>query len=151
MGVKTKQAPKAPRWQHRFDSFRRAFLLLREAVDQMDERGLTQLEKEGMIQRFEYTWELAWKLLKDMLEAEGVVLSTVTPARVIRAAATAKLIERGDVWLEALDARNALSHTYSLKTFELTIKAIRLKYLGVLDGLHFKILGQLAYAAKRKR
>ena len=51
------------RWHYRFDNYRRAFLLLQEAIEL--ERPLTQLEKEGIIQRFEYTMELAWKTLKD--------------------------------------------------------------------------------------
>ena len=70
------------RWQYRFDNYRRAFLLLREAVERMESASLTQLEKEGLIQRFEYTWELAWKVLKDYLEQQGVVLETVTPLAV---------------------------------------------------------------------
>ncbi len=51
------------RWKYRFDNFQRAFLLLREGVETLVERPLSQLEKEGLIQRFEYTWELAWKTL----------------------------------------------------------------------------------------
>lgn len=54
-----------PRWVYRFDNYRRAFFLLREAIETMESRELTQLEKEGVIQRFEYTWELSWKVLKD--------------------------------------------------------------------------------------
>lgn len=66
-----------PRWHYRFGSYGRALALLREGVSQADAAGLSDLEKEGLVQRFEYTWELAWKLLKDYLEAEVVVLKTV--------------------------------------------------------------------------
>ncbi|MGE0109373.1 MAG: nucleotidyltransferase substrate binding protein [Bdellovibrionales bacterium] len=69
-----------PRWEYRFDNYQRAFLLLREATTAMDERELSPLEQEGLIQRFKYTWELAWKLLKDYLEHEGIVLDKITPA-----------------------------------------------------------------------
>ncbi len=72
------------RWVYRFDNYQRAFLLLREALE--DSRALSPLEKEGVVQRFEYTCELAWKLLKDYLEAGGVTLAPLTPASVLRAA-----------------------------------------------------------------
>lgn len=60
-------------WQQRFNNFQRAFLLLREAMDN-DLDGLSQLEKEGIIQRFEYTFELVWKVIKDKMEDDGVIL-----------------------------------------------------------------------------
>lgn len=61
------------RWKQRFANFNRAFLLLREAMEN-DMATLSQLEKEGIIQRFEYTFELAWKVLKDKMENDGIVL-----------------------------------------------------------------------------
>lgn len=73
-----------PRWHYRFDNFHRAFSLLRDAMEQ--EQPLSQLETEGVIQRFEYTMELAWKTLKDYLESENVVLDQITPRTVIRRA-----------------------------------------------------------------
>ena len=94
-----------PRWHHRFDNFSRALSLLREGIGLLDERALTPLEQEGVIQRFEYTWELAWKVLKDYLDAQGVVLATVTPAAVIKAANAARIIDDGDTWMRALEAR----------------------------------------------
>jgi hypothetical protein len=68
-----------PRWIYRFDNYKRAFLLLREAIEITEERELTALEKEGVIQRFEYTW----KLIKDYLEHQGIVLDRITPTFVI--------------------------------------------------------------------
>lgn len=75
------------------------------------EKELTQLEKEGCVQRFEYAFELGWKTMKDYLAGEGVSLPTITPATVIRAAFEAKLVKDGQVWMEALDARDKMSHT----------------------------------------
>lgn len=129
-----------PRWLYRFDNYKRAFLLLREAIETMETRELSPLEKEGIIQRFEYTWELAWKVLKDYLEHNGVLLDTITPASVIKSAYAAKIIENGDVWMKALDARNKMSHTYNLKTFEQIISDIRLHYIVILDALHMNML-----------
>jgi nucleotidyltransferase substrate binding protein (TIGR01987 family) len=124
------------RWVYRFDNYKRAFLLLREAIESMDERELNQLEKEGTIQRFEYTWELSWKVLKDYLEVKGVTLETVTPASTVRAALEAKIIRDGDVWMRALDARNKMAHTYDFSTFEETINKIQMEFLHVFQELY---------------
>lgn len=129
-----------PRWIYRFDNYKRAFLLLREAIETIEERPLTQLEKEGVIQRFEYTWELAWKTLKDYLVYNGITLETDTPRAVIREAFAAKIITNGDVWMSALDARNKMSHTYNFQTFEKTIVEIQEKYLSILDTLYMTLL-----------
>lgn len=129
-----------PRWVYRFDNYKRAFNLLREAIETMEKRELTQLEKEGVIQRFEYTWELAWKVLRDYMEHEGVILEKITPASIIKAAFEAKIITNGELWMQALDARNKMSHQYNLKKFEEVIKEIQLNYLALLDELHMKML-----------
>ncbi len=129
-----------PRWIYRFDNYKRAFGLLREAIETMEIRELSQLEKEGIIQRFEYTWELAWKVIKDYLEHEGVTLDKITPASVIRAAFDAKIITDGERWMQALDARNKMSHVYNMKKFEETIHDIQKDYLTLFDDLHLSML-----------
>ena len=68
------------RWQYRFRNFSRAFSLLREALDGEVE-DLNDLEKEGVIQRFEYTFELSWNTLKDRLEYDGMVMESVTATK----------------------------------------------------------------------
>lgn len=132
-----------PRWVYRYDNYHRAFLLLREAIETSGSRPLTQLEKEGVIQRFEYTWELAWKVLKDYLEYKGIILETITPAAAIKAGFSANIISDGDIWMKALDARNKMSHTYNLKVFEAVIKDISALFLPVLDNLHITLMQEL--------
>ena len=129
----------SPRWRYRFDNYRRAFSLLREAIELMEEREPTQLEKEGTIQRFEYTIDLAWKVMKDYLESENFVFGQITPKAVIRKAFEAKLLEDGQTWMDALDARNEMSHAYDLESFEIVIKDIRRRYLRAFDALHEKL------------
>jgi len=129
-----------PRWQYRFDNFKRAYILLREAIEQTQERKLSQLEKEGIIQRFEYTIELAWKTMKDYLESQNLVLDQVTPRAVIKEAFAAKLVTDGQVWMDALDARNKMFHTYDFRKFEEVITDIQKHYLTVIEDLHFKLL-----------
>ena len=129
-----------PRWVYRFDNFKRAFALLSEAVQMIRERKISALEQEGVIQRFEYTWELTWKVLKDYLEYTGVVLETVTPAAVIKAAIAANIIKNGDVWMAALDSRNKMSHTYDFKKFEKIVISIEKEYYPELECMHLKML-----------
>jgi len=139
-----------PRWLYRFANFKRAFLLLREAIYTIQERELSQLEKEGIIQRFEYTWELTWKVLKDYLEHKGIVLGTITPSAVIKAAIEANLIKNGQVWMNALDARNKMSHTYDFKIFERIILNIKNDYYPELDNMYLRML-ELAAEAENER
>jgi nucleotidyltransferase substrate binding protein (TIGR01987 family) len=129
-----------PRWHYRFANYRRAFLLLREALD---EEELSQLEREGTIQRFEYTMELAWKVMKDYLETQNVVLPQVTPRAVIRAAFEAQLIADGEAWMDALDDRNKMSHTYSFERFEEVLDRVRGRYLTAMDDLHLLLFDEL--------
>ena len=106
----------------------------------MDEKEPSQLEKEGIIQRFEYTTELAWKVMKDYLESENFVFEQVTPRAVIRKAFEANLLADGQTWMDVLDARNNMSHNYDLKNFEAVIEDIRKHYLSVFDALHIRFL-----------
>lgn len=126
------------RWQYRFRNFSRAFSLLREAVDaEIDE--LNQLEREGVIQRFEFTFELSWQLLKDRMEYDGLFISPVTPRNVIREAVAAGLISQGDTWIDMLVDRNSMSHTYNFATFERVIGNIQARYLSILNDLYLRL------------
>ena len=124
-----------PRWKYRFANYQRALGLLREAIETLQTSGLNELEKEGTIQRFEYTMELAWKVMKDYLEIQGVVFEQVTPRAVIRKAFESGMIQHGSLWMDALDARNRMSHTYDFDRFEKVVEDIRWRYLAAMDEL----------------
>ena len=127
------------RWKQRFANFSRAFLLLRDAMDN-DRSTLSQLEKEGIIQRFEYTFELAWKVLKDKMEDDGLVLDQISPKAVVRQAFAAKYINDPDTWLKMIGDRNLMSHTYDFVKFEAVIQAIADYYLPMLQEWYLKLL-----------
>jgi nucleotidyltransferase substrate binding protein (TIGR01987 family) len=116
------------RWQQRFENFSRAAALLAEAL-QPGVSTLSMLEKEGVVQRFEFTFELAWKTLKDFLEAEGLTVSPITPRQTLKEAHTAKILSDAQVWIDMLDHRNLLSHAYDEAVFEEAVDAIAGKYL----------------------
>ena len=123
------------RWRQRFDNFDRAFVLLREVYDRGVD-SLSQLEKEGAIQRFEVAFELAWKTLKDYLEENGVVVNPVTPRNVIKEAFAAKLLDDAQVWIDMMLHRNLLSHTYDSTVFESVLRTVVERYFPAFDHLH---------------
>ena len=133
------------RWQYRFRNYMRALALLREAIELKNEannagRTFSDLEREGTIQRFEYTWELAWNVIKDYLQNEGVALLEITPKSVIRAAFAANVITDGETWMRSLDARNKMSHTYDFEESEEVIRQIEEDFLPALEDLHAYLL-----------
>ena len=123
------------RWRQRFENFDRALDLLREALANGQE-NLSPLEQEGTAHRLEYTLELAWKCMKDYLEDSGVSVSPATPRQVIKEAFVAKIITDGQTWIDMLNHRNLLSHTYDFAVFEEAIRAIVDRYLSTLQSLH---------------
>ena len=128
------------RWQYRFDNFRRAYALLLGALDILHEEELDQLGKEGMIKRFEYCTELAWKTIKDYLENQNVIFLEITPRTVLKEAIATKLIERGEDWMSLLDARNKMSHNYDFRKFEEVIHQIAERYILCFSELHEKLI-----------
>ena len=127
------------RWQYRFNNFSRAYSLLREALEDGIE-PLNQLELEGVVQRFEFTFELSWNLLKDRLQYDGVVIPDVTPRNVIRAACKAELIDECEDWIDMLIDRNRMSHTYDIESFEEVVGNIFARYLALYDALYQRLM-----------
>lgn len=133
--------PEDVRWKQRFQNFDRAFVLLRQAMEH-GPAALNPLEKEGVIQRFEYCFELAWKTVKDYMEQSGIFFATVAPRQVLKEAFAAKIIADGQVWIDMLDHRNLLSHTYNQASFERAVEAIHTRYLSGFDALHEFLQGE---------
>ncbi len=120
------------RWKQRLENFERAILLLKEALETRP-GGLSDLEKEGVVQRFEYTFELAWKTLKDYLVYSGFVFDQITPRRVVKQAFAARIIKDGQLWIEMLEQRNLMSHVYDRETFDAVFRNIAQRYVGALE------------------
>ena len=96
------------RWKQRFSNFVNACRLLREALSI---ESPTDLEKEGLIQRFEYTFELGWKTLKDYLEYQGFA-EIVGSKDAIRLAFSNGIVRNGEIWMRMIADRNQTSHLY---------------------------------------
>ena len=91
-------------------NFNKAMDRLREGSMKME--ALDDLARDGVIQRFEFTFELAWKTLKSCFEEEGL-MGLNSPKLVLREAYAAGLIQSEEVWLEMLEDRNSTAHIYS--------------------------------------
>ena len=100
------------RWIQRFDNFKRALKQLTMAFDLMEQRELNELEKQGVIQAFEYNYELAWNAIKDFYQYQGV--ANIQGSRdAFRLAFERGLIGEGDVWMDMIKKRQLTSHTYN--------------------------------------
>ena len=123
------------RSRQRFENFTRALGLLREALA-IPEDEMSDLEREGLVQRFHYTFELAWQVLADGLEREGVALDVATPRRAVREAFAAGLLDDGQLWFDMIADRNRTVHTYDETRLEAVVANVRARYLAAFEALH---------------
>ena len=122
------------RWVQRFQNYQRAYQLLKTALEITEP---SEVERAGIIQFFEMSFELAWKLMKDYLDAEGY--STKSPGETIKQAYQIQLIMDGHHWLYALNDRNLTVHIYDEnKAIEIENK-IRTQYFPLLEHLFNKM------------
>ena len=103
------------RWIQRYSNLKKALSNLDEAVKLSEERELTKLEKLGLIQSFEYTYELAWNTIGDFYSSKGEV--NIQGSRdAFRLAFERELIEDGQVFMNMIKSRQLSSHTYNEET-----------------------------------
>lgn len=126
------------RWIQRFNNFTKALSQLGAAVELAEQRELTKLEEQGLIQAFEFTHELAWNTLKDFLEDRGV--QNIYGSRdATRAALTAGLIEHGETWMEMIQSRNQTTHTYDETTAAKIVSAVIHSYFTEFEELQTRL------------
>ncbi|MDB4470892.1 nucleotidyltransferase substrate binding protein [Deltaproteobacteria bacterium] len=104
-------------WQQQFSNFKKALKTLTDAVELSNQRPLSKLEQQGLIQGFEFTHELAWNVFKDYLEEQGYV-GLIGSKNATRTAFKNELLADGDVWMDMIKARNLSSHTYNTEIAE---------------------------------
>jgi nucleotidyltransferase substrate binding protein (TIGR01987 family) len=118
------------RWEQRFENYGSS---LNELKSALEKKEYTKLERAGLIQLFEVSFELAWKTLKDILFYEGYDVKS--PRSAIKQAFENDLIADGTLWLELLESRNKFSHVYSEEMAVSAIKAIKEDYAPLLFAL----------------
>lgn len=122
------------RWIQRFSNYKKALVVLRDAVALHKQRELSRLEKQGLIQAFEFTHELAWKTIKDFLVSRGTA-SIFGSKDATREAFKLELIEDGDVWMQMISSRNLSSHTYDETTANEIVKQIVEAYAPAFENM----------------
>lgn len=126
------------RWQQRFQNYQLALTQLTDAVQLSQSRELSNLEKQGMIQAFEYTHELAWNCLKDFLHYQGT--QNIFGSRdATRKAFEVGLIDQGEQWMAMIASRNRTSHTYNKATADAIVDAICKDYLPLFHQLQVRL------------
>ena len=130
------------RWIQRFSNFRKALKKLKTGIEIINEYQIeendeiifetSKILKEGLIQRFEYTHELAWNVMKDYAEYQGN--NAVKGSRdATREAFVMKLITNAEIWMDMIKARNETSHTYNEETADDILNKIITEYFPVFE------------------
>lgn len=124
------------RWIQRYDSFSRACSRILEITESgKTPSQLSELEQEGLIQRFEYTFELAWKTLQDLLRERGYADFVPGPNGVLKKAFEVGLISDHDLWRRTAKARISTAHTYNAEDALAVVNGIFAEYSVALKAL----------------
>jgi nucleotidyltransferase substrate binding protein (TIGR01987 family) len=122
------------RWRQRFSNLENAFQFLKTGLQK---ESLDPYQEAGIIQSFEFTFELSWKTLRDFLESVG---TNVAFARdVIKESFTSSLVKDGHIWLEMLEKRNILSHTYNREQATHAVLLIKTRYFPALEQVYLEM------------
>lgn len=125
------------RWKQRFANYNKALNQLSEGIANNGVNPASII-KEGIIQRFEFTHELAWKVMKDYLEYEGY--QNVAGSRTATKEAFNKgLLTRGQVWMDMIESRNNTVHTYNENILEVEFKNIVNNYFHLFSEFQTKM------------
>jgi len=125
------------RWKQRFQNFTKALETLRRAVKLGEQRELSELEQQGLIQGFEFTHELAWNVLKDYLEEQGYV-GIIGSKNATRVAFKNNLLRDGQAWMDMIKARNQTSHTYNIELAESIVKSILTQFYPAFEEMEMR-------------
>ncbi|MGZ3772606.1 MAG: nucleotidyltransferase substrate binding protein [Pseudobdellovibrionaceae bacterium] len=99
------------RWQQRLENYSKALAQLKDAANLMNQRTLSNIEQQGLVKAFEFTYELAWNVMKDFLEYQGIA-NIIGSRDAFREAFQQGLISDGNSWMEMIKSRNQTSHVY---------------------------------------
>lgn len=119
------------RFEERIEDYKKALTKLEEALQETE----SEIVIDGVLHRFEFTFELAWKTVRDVLEYQGVITKLGSPREIIQIAFKQNLIEDGELWIEIMLARNSLAHIYDEATSRKIYQEIKEKYINAFKTL----------------
>ncbi len=122
------------RWHQRFENLQRALKQLRAAITAHDARPDDELIVIVLIKTYAFSFELSWKTLKDLLAWNG--LDVRLPREVLKQSFATGLIENGQTWIDMLEQRNLMAHTYDQARAQQAAALICERYWPELQGLH---------------
>lgn len=123
------------RFEERKEDLNKATTRLEEALKE----EMTDLAIDGVLHRFEFTFELAWKTMKDYLEYQGIIQKIGSPREVIKEAFSAGIINNGEIWIKMMLSRNSLSHLYDEETSREIYDDIKNEYIFEIKELVRKL------------
>ncbi len=121
---------KSVRWKQRYQNWKKAFLQFEKNLQIISPNDA---EKQGIIKSYEYTFELSWKTLKDYLESIGI--TALSPRDVIKQSFHMQIITDGDTWIDMLNQRNLMAHTYNEELAQKALQLIKEHYYLVIKTL----------------
>ena len=126
------------RWKQRLNNFSRALVQLENAAKLAEERKLSDLEKQGLIQAFEFTHELSWNVMKDYFEYQGAA-DLITGSRdATKEAFNKGIIHKGEEWMDMIKSRNKTS-TYDLNVADSIVEKILNSYFSQFKNFEQKM------------
>lgn len=127
------------RWKQRFQNLEKSLRFLEQAIA-IEHPDIIQ--KAGLIQFFEISFELTWNLMKEYLEEQGFQ-DIRSPRDTIKKAFETQLITNGHIWLQTLQNRNLTSHTYDEETADRVVREISTTYYPLLREVYQKLKPEL--------
>ena len=132
------------RWKQRYDNLQRAYRRLRWALEIHQQDPSDELIRMAVIKAYEFTFELSWKTLKDFLAYNGI--DAKLPREVLKQAFATGLVSDGQLWIDMLEERNLMAHTYDDTRARIAVDQIQERYLGCLQQLHNMLTTKLQEA-----
>jgi len=129
------------RWKQRFDNLQSAYQRLQHAIQVNEQTPDNDLIQMALIKAFEMTFELSWKTMKDYLNYNGIDVKL--PREVIKQGFANDIIVNGQLWMDMLEDRNLMAHTYDEARAIKAVNHICQHYIAGLNDLHQYLLARL--------